>query len=135
MEGQIKTVLCVFELMPPSLTSLQEDRRFLRELFSQLQDENVPEERFKELVSLPPTLPLSAAMPVPPPQAHLLREVCNFSLALEVEDRAKCYKKLSSYGFMSAVEGMLVWHASPVRYVYMYTCSSYIITTRTCACV
>ena len=31
---------------------VQEDNRFLRELFSQLQDEAIPEEKYRELVSI-----------------------------------------------------------------------------------
>lgn len=74
---------------------LQEDRRFQRELFSQLADESTTAERYREL-------------------AHLLREVCTFSLAIELDDRTKFYQKLCSFGFMSAVEGMLTSEDSDV---------------------
>ena len=69
------------------------------------------------ITSHPPCLPHHAPSPPSPPlpshppsspQAHLLREICTFSLALEAEDRARCLKNLSDYGFMSAVDGMLV---------------------------
>ena len=31
---------------------VQEDQRFLQELFAQLQDETIPEEKYRELVSI-----------------------------------------------------------------------------------
>ncbi len=45
-------------------------------------------------------------------QAHLLREVCMFSMALELEERMKFYQTLRTFGFMPAVEGMLVGSTS-----------------------
>ena len=58
----------------------------------------------------PPSSSLISSPSLPPPslQAHLLREVCTFSLALDLEDRTKFFLKLGDFGFMSAVEGMLV---------------------------
>jgi protein phosphatase-4 regulatory subunit 3 len=77
------------------INTIQDDGRFLRELFTLLQDEATPEDKYRELI-------------------HLLREICLFSQALEVGDRTQCFKILSDYGFMSAVEGMLVYEDKDV---------------------
>ena len=68
---------------------LQEDSQFLRKLFAELTDDSLPEQRYREV-------------------AHLLQEVCLFSLALEVADRTGFYQNLASYGLMASIEGMLL---------------------------
>ena len=70
--------------------SFQDDSRFLQLLFTELKDESVPEERYREL-------------------ANLLQEICTYSLSLELEDRTTFYTKLCHYGFMAALEGMLTY--------------------------
>ena len=74
--------MCVFVI--------QDDGRFLQQLFSELKDDSVPETRYREL-------------------ANLLQETCTYSLSLELEDRTNFYSKLCGYGFMSALEGMLTY--------------------------
>lgn len=69
---------------------IQDDGRFLQQLFSELKDDSVPETRYREL-------------------ANLLQETCTYSLSLELEDRTNFYSKLCGYGFMSALEGMLTY--------------------------
>ena len=68
---------------------IQEDSRFLKQLFTELCDDSTPDSKYQELVSL-------------------IKEVCMFSLALESNDRSSFFLKLSGFGFMSAIEGMLV---------------------------
>ena len=70
-------------------THTQEDIRFLRQLFKELMDEGTPVDRYRDLV-------------------ELLREICNFSLALQLKERTLFYNTLCSFGFMKAAEGMLV---------------------------
>lgn len=71
---------------------LQDDSRFLQQLFAELKDDSVsvPEARYREL-------------------ANLLQETCTYSLSLELEDRTNFYAKLCGYGFMAALEGMLTY--------------------------
>ena len=47
---------------------------------------------------------------VAPVQSLLLRELCSFALALELEDGTKFYQKLCTYGLMPAMEQLLVSH-------------------------
>ena len=68
---------------------IQEDHAFLGQLFDELCSDSTPDRKYQRLVAL-------------------LKEVCMFSLALEAADRTKLFLKMNCYGFMSAIEGMLV---------------------------
>ena len=71
------------------INMIQEDHWLLQQLFEKLCSDSTPESEYHQLVSL-------------------LREICMFSLALENVDRTKFFLKLDGFGFMTAIEGMLV---------------------------
>ena len=71
------------------INMIQEDTKFLKEMFEELSSVSTHDSKFQQLV-------------------FLLKEMCMFSLALENEDQTKLFLKLNQYGFMSALEGMLV---------------------------
>lgn len=77
------------------INAIQEDKVFLCELFTQIQDTSTSEGQFQEL-------------------AFLLREIVVYSLSLEVKDRARFYKHLCSFGFMVSIEIMLTYEVGVV---------------------
>eukprot|EP00731_Ephydatia_muelleri_P027779 Em0019g652a len=77
------------------INAIQEDKVFLCELFTQIQDANTSEGQFQEL-------------------AFLLREIMVYSLSLELTDRARFYKHLCSFGFMVSIEIMLTYEVGAV---------------------
>lgn len=72
------------------VNAIQLDHHFLKQLFDELCLESTLDTKYQQLVAL-------------------LKEICIFSQALENADRTKLFLKLNSYGFMSAVEGMLMY--------------------------
>ena len=71
------------------MNMIQEDRQFLQELFDNLCNDSTQDAKYQQLV-------------------FLLREVCVFSLSLEKKERTNFFLKMKSFGFLSAIEGMLV---------------------------
>jgi protein phosphatase-4 regulatory subunit 3 len=72
---------------------IQEDEKFLTDLFNQLREPKTPEDRRKELVLF-------------------LKEFCQFSQTLQPQSRESFYKTLSSLGVLPALEMTL---QSPVK--------------------
>jgi protein phosphatase-4 regulatory subunit 3 len=72
---------------------IQEDEKFLTDLFNQLREPQTPEDRRKELVLF-------------------LKEFCQFSQTLQPQSRESFYKTLSSLGVLPALEMTL---QSPVK--------------------
>ncbi len=79
---------------------INKDEIFLKQLFEQLCSEDTAETKFRQLVAL-------------------LKEICVFSLALENGDRTKFFLNLQIFGFMSAVEGMLVSQLAILKFLFL----------------
>uniref|UniRef100_A0A8C4N0N7 SMEK homolog 1, suppressor of mek1 (Dictyostelium) n=1 Tax=Eptatretus burgeri TaxID=7764 RepID=A0A8C4N0N7_EPTBU len=75
---------------------LQEDDRFLTELFAQLTEEATDDDKRRELVSF-------------------LKEFCAFSQTLQPQDRDSFFKSLSSFGILPALEVVLGMDDAQVR--------------------
>ena len=82
------------------MSLIQEDEKFLTDLFNQLREPKTPEDRRKELVLF-------------------LKEFCQFSQTLQPQSRESFYKTLSSLGVLPALEMTL---QSPVKETKVKSC-------------
>lgn len=81
-------LLILFEFKVEIVSLIQEDEKFLRELFAQLSDEGTEDDKRRDLVLF-------------------LKEFCTFSQTLQPQNRENFFKALASLGILPTLEVIL----------------------------